>query len=262
VARACDNDDVSLLFPELPSFVLALIAVTLLVAYVAFGATGFGSTVLSVPLLAHFLPLTFLVPMVCALDLVASTLTGVRRMRQVRLRELWRLLPFMVLGIALGVTLLVNLPDRAMLFALGVFVGVYGTYNLLQRRTWRAIAPGWSVPVGFVGGVFSALFGTGGPVYIVFLAGRIEDKAALRATIATVIAISVVMRLTTFAVSGLLMQRGLLTLAALLVPVMLLGLWLGNHLHHRLARAHLAQLISVLLIVNGITLLWRAAGMS
>lgn len=236
---------------------LALAVCTILVAYVVFGATGFGSSIVSVPLLAHFLPLTFVVPIACVLDLGASMLTGVRRMRQVERGEIGRLLIPMVIGIALGVTLLVHLPANAMLFGLGAFVGAYGVYSLFQRGPWSAIAPGWSIPVGLGGGAFSALFGTGGPVYVIFLSGRIADKTVLRATVATVIAVSAFLRFATFAATGFFRQSGLVTLCMFLLPSMLLGLWLGNHAHHRLPRERIVQLISVLLILNGLTLLLR-----
>src|SRR5439155_15842025 len=139
------------------------------VAYTVFGATGFGSSIISVPMLAHALPLTFVVPMACILDLGASMLTGLRGMRDVERGEILRLLPFMIVGILLGVTLLVNLPAGAMLLALGAFVAAYGAYSLLRGRQWSALGAAWSIPVGVVGGVFSALFGTGGPVYVIFL---------------------------------------------------------------------------------------------
>jgi len=41
-----------------------------------------------------------------------------------------------------------------------------------------------------IGGVFSVLFGTGGPVYIVFLSARIQEKASLRATSAIIVTVS------------------------------------------------------------------------
>jgi uncharacterized membrane protein YfcA len=248
----------TLSLPDLSALEVAMVFGTTLMAYVVFGATGFGSSIISVPILAHILPLTFLVPMVCTLDLFASVLTGVRRMRQVDRREIGRLLPFMLVGIVAGVTLLVRLPAEIMLFALGAFVALYGSYNLLHRREWRSMPSAWSLPFGFLGGVFSAIFGTGGPIYVIYLAARLNDKAALRATVATVVAISAVLRTGTFAASGLLFQPGLLVLAALVLPVMLAGLWVGNHVHHRLPREKLVQLISLLLVGNGITLLVRS----
>ena len=120
-------------------------------------------------------------------------------------------------------------------------------------------APGWLVwPVGIVGGIFSALFGTGGPIYIVFLSARIGDKSTLRATSAIVVAVSVWMRVVLFIATGLLLNAVLVTLVLSLLPVMVLGLWLGNRLHHALSRGGVLRLIAGLLLVNGVTLIVRA----
>ena len=130
-----------------------------------------------------------------------------------------------------------------------------GSRRLARARGWLA----W--PFGIVGGVFSSLFGTGGPIYMVFLATRIDDKATLRATSALIVAFNVWVRLTLFVITGLLLDAKLLAFAALLLPVMALGLWLGNRLHHALSGRGILRLIAALLLGNGIALIVRAAGL-
>ena len=188
--------------PDVPNHVLLAVPLIVLLGYTIFGATGFGSSIISVPGLAHFFPLTFTVPLVTTTDAFAATTTALRLRRLVAWREFVRLLPAMLIGIALGATLLLNLPRDPALLALGVFAASYGTYVIVGTAKARR-APGWLVwPVGVVGGVFSALFGTGGPIYIVFLSARIDDKSALRATSAIVVALGVWIRLALFIATG------------------------------------------------------------
>jgi uncharacterized membrane protein YfcA len=229
-----------------------------LVGYTIFGATGFGSSIISVPGLAHFFPLTFTVPLVTTTDAFAATSTAFRLRTLVAWRDVMRLLPAMLFGMTIGATLLLKLPRDPALLALGVFAGTYGTYLLAGPRR-LARAPSWLVwPVGLIGGVFSALFGTGGPIYIVYLAARIEDKSALRATSAIVVAVSVWIRLALFMAAGLLLNASLLTMIVLLLPVMVLGLWLGNRIHHALSGTGVLKLIAGLLLANGTALIVRA----
>ena len=244
--------------PDIPIHVLLVAPFIVLLGYTIFGATGFGSSIISVPGLAHFFPLTFTVPLVTTTDAFAATSTAFRLRRLVVWREFARLLPAMLIGIALGATLLLSLPRNPALLALGVFAASYGTYVIVGPPKF-ARAPGWLVwPVGVVGGIFSALFGTGGPIYIVFLSARIDDKSALRATSAIVVAVSVWIRLALFIATGLLLNATLLTLVVLLLPVMALGLWLGNRLHHALSRGGVLRLIAGLLMINGAALIIRA----
>lgn len=244
--------------PDVPWPVLAAIPAVVLVAYVVLGATGFGSSIIAVPALAHAFPLAFAVPLVTALDSVATATLSARQWRHAVWWEFARLMPFILVGIALGASALVRLPARPALLALGTFVALYGAYTLAGPRSLRR-APGWlAAPIGLVGGVFSVLFGTGGPIYMVYLSSRIADKSALRATSATIVTVSVWIRVGVFLAAGLLQHAPLLTLAALMLPVMIVGLALGNRLHHALSRAGVLRLIAVLLVANGLLLVLRA----
>ena len=106
-----------------------------IVAYTMFGATGFGSSIIAVPALAHAFPLTFAVPFVTALDGAATATASRAQWRDAAWVEIRRILPSMLFGIALGATLLVNLPRGPALLALGVFVAAYGAWQLLGART-------------------------------------------------------------------------------------------------------------------------------
>ena len=132
------------LLPDVPWYVLALVPFVIVAAYTVFGATGFGSSIIAVPVIAHWLPLTFAVPLLTALDFVSVVNASFRQWRQADRAEVLRLLPPMLIGIAAGATLLVNLPRGAALLALGLFVAAYGTYLLVGQRTWRALRPAWA----------------------------------------------------------------------------------------------------------------------
>src|SRR5947208_8433734 len=120
--------------PDAPWYVLAAVPFVVLVAYAVFGATGFGSSIISVPALAHWFPLTFAVPLVTALDCAATINASTRQWRRADFGEFKRILPAMLLGVAVGTTLLVNLPRAPALLALGIFVAGYGAYQLIGRR--------------------------------------------------------------------------------------------------------------------------------
>ncbi len=155
-------------------------------------------------------------------------------------------------------TLLVSAPERILLLTLGVAVLCYAAWSLWGRQPTAEIDARWSMPLGAVGGVFSALFGTGGPIYTIYLARRIGDKRELRATISTLIFISALARFIALVTAGIFAQRPLLLLTALMLPCMLLGLFAGNRLHHRLPAKQVVRLIWSLLLVSSSSLIWRS----
>jgi hypothetical protein len=237
---------------------LASAALIVVLAYTVFGLTGFGASIVAMPLLVFFFRLRVAVPLMLLLDLCAAMLLGLKNRGAVDRGELLRLIPFMLAGMLLGVTLLVNAPERAPLFVLGSFVFAHAAWGLLSRPGVKTIAVAWAPPLGAVGGVFTALFGTGGPIYVIYLAGRLHDKSVLRATIGTLIFFSGISRLVLFIGAGLYAQQGLLLLAAAMLPCALLGLYLGSRLHRRLSVQRVMQVLRVILILGGAGLVWRS----
>ena len=149
----------------------ALMAVALVVflGYLVFGVTGFGASPITIPVLAQVFPLTFVLPLAALLDLSSALALGLHTRRDANTRELLALLPFTLAGLTLGVTLLVNLPARAALLALGGFGCAYAILLMLRPNRVRVLGRIWAVPAGLVGGVTGALFGMGGPPYVMYI---------------------------------------------------------------------------------------------
>ncbi|MEY4653913.1 MAG: hypothetical protein RI884_2494 [Pseudomonadota bacterium] len=235
--------------------VVACAAVTL--GYTVFGMTGFGANMVALPVLAHVMSLRFAVPMLLALDLLSATLMSTRHRASVEKGELKRLMIPMGVGMVLGLPLLQHAAEHWLLVLLGVFVGGFALWSLWGAANRQAAAPGWVWPTGLVGGAFSTVFGTGGPVYTLFLANRITDTDRLRATLGTVILVSALVRLVLFTGSGFLMQPGLPLLAAMLVPCALAGYAIGSRVNARMPQARVRRVIWMLLLAASASLLLR-----
>jgi uncharacterized membrane protein YfcA len=236
---------------------VVLLALIILLAYTVFGLTGFGSSITAMPLLVQLIPLKMAVPLMLMFDLCSGLLMGMKNRRVIDRKELLRLIPFMLVGMAIGVFALVKVPERWLLLVLGAFILAYSAWSLLLKREPRPLAAGWSAPLGMAGGMFTALFGTGGPIYTIYLARRLDDKAVLRATISTLIFTTGIARLVFFSSVGLFNQHSLFGLAAVLLPCSLLGLYLGSRLHSRLPAQRVVQAIWVILIAGGVSLVAR-----
>jgi len=241
----------------IPHEALLLVPLVIFAGYLIFGITGFGASPITIPVLVHFLPVTFVVSLAALLDLGSALALGVRTRRQADTRELLTLVPFTLLGLVLGVTLLLRLPRNATLLALGAFVCAYALNLLVRRETRRRLSRWWGAPAGLVGGLVGALFGIGGPAYVMYIAGRVHEPEAQRATISQMVVVSVGLRVLAFALAGLLVSRTLWLAAAMLLPVAWAGVWAGHRLHLRLAPATAARLIAAVLFVVGATLIAR-----
>lgn len=241
-----------------PLSVLIVVALVVFAGYLVFGVTGFGASPITIPVLVHVLPLTFVLALAAILDLGSALALGFRTRREADVRELAVLVPFTLVGLSLGVTLLVRLPRDATLLALGVFVCAFALHVIARRDAPRRLSRLWAAPAGIVGGVIGALFGMGGPPYVMYIAGRVADPAAQRATISHMVILNVGLRVAAFALAGLLASPALWLAAAALLPVAWAGVWAGHRVHLRLAPATTARLIGAALLVSGATLIVRA----
>jgi uncharacterized membrane protein YfcA len=240
---------------DLPMFAIA--AAVVFGSYVVFGISAFGASLFTVPILSHFMPLDFVLPMCVLLDVSAALALGVRFSREADKSELKWMVPFCLAGAVAGVTLLVALPQRATIAGIGVFLVAYSLYSLRQGEATRFVSQAWAPVAGLVGGAFGTLFGIGAPPYAIYLAHRTRDKLSLRATLSNMVIFSVSIRALVFAAGGL-MLADRLTGFAMLVPFCLAGLWLGNRLQARISRAGLLRVVSGLLLLIGVSLLARA----
>ncbi|HEX7955207.1 MAG TPA: sulfite exporter TauE/SafE family protein [Burkholderiales bacterium] len=244
----------------MPFALETLVAVPLigLLAYVILGISGFGSALVTIPLLVHFLPLQTVVPLVVMVDFLATVTTGVRFREHVEVGELKLLIPSVIVGVLSGVTLLAMLPKQAALVLLGILVTGYGLYRLLTPPSGKRVSRWWGIPTGIAGGLIGGLFGVGGPIYATYMAARIHDPSRMRATMSAVFSFSTGLRVAVYLLSGLLLQKEVWWAFLLLLPAMPVGLAIGHRLHSKLTRRQVGSFVSVLLVISGLSLLWKA----
>ena len=122
-----------------------------------FGITGFGSALLTIPLATHLVSLPFALAMFSLLDCTNAWRIGLADPKSAVTTEWRRILPLIVVGTSIGMTLLVKLPREAAMVALGVFVTGIAISNLVQGAAVRTIAQGWAYVAGVAGGITSKI---------------------------------------------------------------------------------------------------------
>lgn len=246
-------------FADVSPWLWVVAPIVIIIAYTVFGLSGFGSTVISVPILAHWLPISFLVPLMVLLDMSSAGFIGGRDRQHVAKGELKWIIPFMFAGFVVGATALVKVPDQYLRPALAVFTMAIGLNSILNPRLARTISRWWVVPTGIVGGAVATVFGAGGPIYATYLSGRLRDKTEIRATMGALISISALTRAIVYAVAGLLLHAAIFIGGLMLAPFVLVGLRLGNRIHTGLTQEQLRRIVGGIVLVTGASLLLRGS---
>lgn len=239
---------------------LALLGAIALLGALVFGLTGFGSALVTIPLATHLVPLPFALALFALADLASSLSVGLEKPKNAVRAEWTRLVPMILAGTALGVTVLVNLPRKLGMLLLGAFVLSYAFYSLVRHPASRVISAHWAWLAGFTGGITSTLFGAGGPPYAIYLSQRGLSKEQFRATLGLATLTSISLRVTAFLLTGLLLHRDIWIAAAVVVPAAFFGIVLSRRLFLTISRETLLRAVTAMLLASGISLVVRAAG--
>ncbi len=204
------------------------------------------------------MPLKFALALFVIADLGAALMVGLENPKNAVRSEWTRLVPMIVVGTALGVTLLVNLPRAAGMLLLGIFVLGFAVFTLLPHARERIVSPAWAWLAGSAGGITSALFGAGGPPYAIYLSQRGLTKEQFRATLGFAAMTSISLRTVAFLLTGLLLDLRVWLTALAVVPAALLGIWVARRIFTRISREALMRAVAVLLLASGGSLISRA----
>lgn len=227
-----------------------------------FGVTGFGSALLTIPLATHLVSLQFALAMFSLLDWTSAWRIGLSDPRSAVGREWKRILPGIVLGTVVGMTILVNLPRAVSMAALGVFVLAVAISNIVRAGAVSTVRGAWAYAAGFAGGTTSTLFGAGGPPYAIYLSRRPLSKEQYRATLGICTMFSISLRVVAFLVAGPLQSSKPWLWALAALPASFAGLWVASRAFARFSRNTLIRAIGLMLAISGISLIVRAAALA
>jgi uncharacterized membrane protein YfcA len=238
---------------------IAALAAAAFVGSVVFGVTGFGAALVTVPFATHFVSLPFALALFVLMDLANAFRIGFENPKNAVKAEWTRMVPTILVGTVVGLTLLVNLPRGAATFALGVFVLAFALYSLLRNPdTVRVLSARWAWIAGFAGGITSTIFGAGGPPYAMYLSQRGLSKEQYRATLGLATLTSISIRTVGFFAMGFLLDPKVWLYAVFVVPAGLTGIWAASHLFRRMSREMLMRAVAFLLLASGASLILRS----
>jgi hypothetical protein len=224
-------------------------------AFAAEATTGFGATVIALALGLHLFPLGELLPVFVPLGLFVSGWLVLRGHAHVERRLLaTRILPWMGLGLGVGLTLFERASHEQLRRVFGAFVVILAALELWRLLREGAVVrevPPLAAKAALLGaGVIHGMFSTGGPLLVWALGRSIPEKRAFRATLSCVWLVLGSALTTAYALGGRL-DGGSLRATAALLPVLGVAIAAGEWAHHRLDERRFRVSIYALLLASG-----------
>jgi len=222
------------------------------------GLTGFGSALVSLPLLVLFLDIRVAVPFSILNGLVITGLLSLQLRSHLDWHKIGPLLAGFIPGVAAGVFFLKKTGEPLFLVLLGLMLIAFALYRLLAHPHPHKIHRAWGVPAGFASGAISAAFSAGGPPSIIYATLTGWNKHEIKATLSIYFFLGGLATALAHLLGGL-TTREVARIFGWCLPAVLLGVWSGSHLYGRFRTEGYLRLVLVALLGMGALMLVSAA---
>ena len=220
------------------------------------GLSGFGSVLLSIPLLAIFLDIKTVIPLTALIGLSMSLILLFHLRPYLDWKKIYPLLIAAIPGIPLGVIFLKKLDKTVILCVLGIVLIAYSLYSLLSRSPGKRIRGYWAYPFGFIAGCLGGAFGATGPAVIIYTSLQTWSKDQIKVTLQGFFVISYAV------VVFFQAHNGLTTITVLLfygvsLPMLILGTYVGSLFYGMIREETYRRVMLVLLGFLGAFMIYR-----
>jgi len=235
---------------------ILLAGMILFVAGMIKGFSGFATALFAVPLMAFFLDIKFIVPVFAFIDLVGNGYLIVQNRKHIHKKNIIFLLVGILIGSLIGTLFLISLASIILKRILGIIVVIFAVKIFFEKQKLKKIRNMWGVVAGFFGGIFSAMFSTGGPPVVTYLVYKLKSKDLLRATIGGVFFINAIWRIILLAY-GQIITTEILEFSLYIIPFLIIGMILGRKISIKVDFVLFKKILAIILIVVGILLIIR-----
>ena len=220
------------------------------------GLSGFGSVLLSIPLLAIFLDIKTVIPLTALVGLSMSLVLLFHLRPYLDWKKIYPLLIAAIPGIPLGVIFLKKLDKTVILCVLGIVLIAYSLYSLLSRSTGKRIRGHWAYPFGFIAGCLGGAFGATGPAVIVYTSLQTWSKDQIKVTLQGFFVISSAIIVLFQALNGL-TTITVLRFYGVSLPMLILGTYVGSLFYGMIREETYRRVMFVLLGFLGAFMIYR-----
>jgi uncharacterized membrane protein YfcA len=215
---------------------LIWLALIVLISYTTQAMSGFGSTILALTLGIHLYPIEVLLPVLVPLDMLVNLYLVARHHRHLNRPFLFRsILPAMGIGVLAGILafhFIQGLLLKKIFGLLVILLSLRELYRFLRKRLdQKALSRLRSTVYVTLAGLIHGIYASGGPL-LIYAVSRLNLPKSVAGT---------------FCAESL-------RFIAILLPVIVIGLLLGEWLHHHIDEYRFKIFVFAVLLVAGFSI--------
>lgn len=231
-----------------------LVLCSLFIATFVSATFGFGTALISMPLMALVIDIKTATPLAGMVGATVSILILLTHWRNVHFSSSWRLLTAAFFGIILGIYLLKSGSNYWLKCILACVIILFSLYKLISPGSIKLKTDRSSFLFGFIAGILGGAFHMNGPPVIIYGSLRRWTPSQFRATLQSFFLPAGLLALAGQYKTGL-WTNEVLTLYLYALPLVLLNVLIGNHLYEKLPEGKFDMCIYLLLTGIGMLLL-------
>jgi uncharacterized protein len=241
--------------PQLLNFLL--LALFIFLAHIIGAATGFGASIVALTFAVHLYPIDFLIPVIVPLNMVLGSFLVLQHGANIDRKILFgRILPLAGLGMPLGLLIFYRVDSGNLKLVFGILVLIVASVELMRAlRNKAATAPqplsaGESAFWLVLGGIIHGLYSSGGPMIVYYASRRLYNKTDFRSTLSALwLILSIMLFISHLSTGNISPETAWFTVR--LLPVIIVGIVVGEKLHDRLAENSFRILVFAILVFAG-----------
>ena len=247
------------LFGDLPAGLLAAVLAAFWLSGVVKGALGFGQPLVAAALASFLIPVeTVLVVNALLMPFTNLAQFLAARMIAETLRRVWPIVAGLAVGVPVGAMFVASADEALLLLLVGAVVSGFSILSV-AAPTFRA-PPRAERPLGFangaVAGIVGALTTANGPIFVMHLAGLKLSRKLFVSSMGFLFLVSGVMTAAAFSAVGIMSFVGLF-LALPALPLVIVGMRLGDSLAKRASESGFRKITLIALFFLGLGLMGR-----
>ncbi|PKH68291.1 permease [Flavobacterium sp. ALD4] len=214
---------------------------------------GFAGALIALPFLLFVMPLSEAVCYISIFYFISTPIYVYKEWKHIDKELVKKLALSSFIGVIVGIIVLTYGKPIILKKALGIFIILFVFNSLRINKVLPSITKMKHL-FGFMGGFFSGLFATGGPIYVILIKNETNDVKTFRATMFASLGLVTVMRIPILVFGGFLSWNQLYN-SLYVLPFFILALFLGKKVYLKLDDVLIKKIILGLLFISGALLL-------
>ena len=222
--------------------------------------TGFGCTVMALPFITAIFGIEIGVKVLTIISFTLASYTIISKWKYINFKVFFTIFPIMLLGLPIGMQLFRNIDPFYLKKALAIFITcvaisqLYLFFKKAENKVEKPTSILKTIILLFSGGIVQGAFSSGGPLVVLYAKSKLKHKTEFRATLSLLWVTLNTVILTRFFIEGTLTSEICFTYLKM-VPFLIMGIILGEYLHHRISQRIFSLVVYIGLLITGIFML-------